>query len=78
MKFWITCRRSGDFIYYGIHAEKPTLKKFYQSGVAWHSDMQMSVCNGMLKVFFGEDYDLPKVGECWEFSVKDDIWIHTK
>lgn len=77
MKFWITCMSWDGELCYEIHSLEPVWED-NDIGAYWHSHRRVSVCEGMLFDWFGEDYDLPEVGECWEFSVKDDIWIHTR
>jgi len=75
MKFWITCRDDSGS-YYEIHVRKPEWKPDPVIGPFWHSISSFYVCERTLRRWFGSGgYDPPKVGECWEFSVKDDIWI---
>ncbi len=75
MKFWITCYKHVDYRSYTLHVEMPVRDK--RTG-HWISPRRLNVCDSALQIFFGEDYDLPNHGECWEFTTEETIWIHTE
>lgn len=74
MKFWISCRSDDFYRTFTLHAEKPD---WNSHTLDWWSLRRLVVCPAAVRTFLGEDYDLPKPGECWEFKTEETIWIHT-
>ncbi len=78
MKFWITCKEDASkYRSHTVHASKPEWQETSAGGY-WWSTRRFHVCDLALLFWFGEDYDLPKPGECWEFTTEETIWIHTE